>query len=325
MTREDDRLPRVAVVGAGVHTNAAIIPSLAPAGLVLAAVSARHLERAEATAARFGGVPAFDDVERMIDAVRPDAVAVVVPPDQFFTVIATCVRAGVPVFAEKPAADNADEAAELAALAEATGVPVMVGYMKRFATGYRRAKEICSSLAFGELTLGSFTWSMGPFAHRFDLRDWLFENPVHHFDLARFFFGELADVDVRRAPGTEHTVVVTASSASGAVVSIRANTTGSWQQRNEAIELHGNGHSLVVENLDTCIWRPPEQPEQVWRPNYTVPVPANMTGATTGFVTQLEHFRRVLAGGVPCESDIASAAATLRLTATIVDQALRTG
>ena len=153
---------------------------------------------------------------------------------------------------------------------------------------------------FGAPTLGSFSWSMGPFADRFGMRDWLFENVVHHFDLARFFFGELSDVHVVRGPGREHTVVVSATSESGAVISIRANTTGSWEQRNEAVEIFGEGHSLYVDNLDTCTYRPPERPEQVWRPNYTVPVSANMTGATMGFVRELEHFREVLAEGATC-------------------------
>jgi predicted dehydrogenase len=196
--------------------------------------------------------------------------------------------------------------------------------MKRFAAGYQRAKEITQDSRFGELTLGSFTWSMGPFAHRFDLRDWLFENPVHHFDLARFFFGDLHDVRVMRAPGNEYTVVVTARAESGAIVSIRANTTGSWEQRNETVEIYGSGHSVFVDNLDTCTWRPPERPELVWRPNYTVPTPNNMTGATMGFVSELQHFRDVLTGSATPESDMTSAAATLALTSEIAAQALAT-
>src|SRR5205814_193111 len=144
--------------------------------------------------------------------------------------------------------------------------------------------------------------------------------PVQHFDLARYFWGELSDVQVARGSGKEYTLVATASSESGAVVSIRANTTGSWEQRNEAVEIFGEGHSLFVDNLDTCTWRPPERPERVWRPNYTVPVAANMTGATTGFVTELEHFRDVVRDGIECDSDIASAAATLALTSTIASQ-----
>ena len=47
-----------------------------------------------------------------------------------------------------------------------------------------------------------------------------------------------------------------------------------------------------------------------------------MTGTTMGFVGELTHFRKVLADGVACESNIASAAATLRLTGGIAELAL---
>jgi predicted dehydrogenase len=308
---------RVGIVGVGAHAVNAILPSLPVAGFRLVAACARHLDHAEAVGSRFGAERAFDDVGRMLGEVELDAVAVVVPPDRFAPVITACLDARTPVFTEKPAASDAGEAGELAARAADAGVPVMVGYMKRFASSYRTAREIMRRPEFGEPTLGSFTWSMGPFAQRFDLRDWLFENPVHHFDLARFFFGELDELHAVRGNGAEHTVILTAASTSGAVISIRANTTGSWEQRNEAVEIFGQGHSLFVDNLDTCVWRPPERPEQIWRPNYTVPLATNMTGATMGFVSELEHFRAVLRDGIQCDSDLTSAAATLELTSRI--------
>src|SRR5207244_682431 len=195
----------------------------------------RHIDRAEAAAARFGAGAAFDDAERMLDAVALDGVVVVVPPDQFSSVVRACIRRGVPVFAEKPAANDAAEAADLAA--------------------------------------------------------------------------EAAESGVQRGKGTEHTVAARATAESGAVVNIRANTTGSWEQHNEAVEIFGEGHSLFVDNIDTCTWRPPARPEHTWRPNYTVPVALNMTSATMGFGSELEHFRRVVTEGIPNESDIASAAA----------------
>jgi predicted dehydrogenase len=308
---------RVGAIGVGTHAANAILPSLPVAGLTLAATCARHLDRAQAAAVRFGAAHAFDDVERMLGQVELDAVVVVVPVDQFAPVLRACIARRVPVFAEKPAANDETEAQELADEAAAAGVPVVVGYMKRFAYGYRRARQIATSSEFGALTLGSFTWSMGPFADRFSLRDWLFENPVHHFDLARFFFGELHDLHVLNREGREYTVAIVARSESGALVNLRINTTGSWQQRNEAVEIFGEGHSLVVDNLDTCSWRPPERPERVWRPNYTVPVAQNMSGATMGFVDELVHFREVVTARAPNESGLDSAAATLRLTAEI--------
>jgi len=107
------------------------------------------------------------------------------------------------------------------------------------------------------------------------------------------------------------------------LVNIRANTTGSWKQHNEAVEIFGEGHSLFVDNIDTCTWRPPARPEHTRRPNYTVPVAPNMTSATMGFGPELEHFRRVVTEGSPNESDIASAAATLALTSQIAEQAFQ--
>src|SRR5262249_46457628 len=161
------------------------------------------------------------------------------------------------------------EAQELAHEANRLGVPIVVGYMKRFASAYRKAREITQRSEFGPLTMGSFTWSMGPFSDRFSMRDWLFENPVHHFDLARYFFGELGELHVLSRTDREYSVAILGRSEAGALVNIRINTTGSWSQRNEAVELHGEGHSIMLENMDTCIWRPPERPEYVWRPNYT--------------------------------------------------------
>ena len=313
---------RVGVIGVGAHAVNAMLPSLPVAGLTLAATCARHLDRAQAVASRFGAPAAFHDVERMLDEVELDGVVIIVPPDQFRSVMEPCIRRGVPVFTEKPAANDRAEAEELAALAAGAGVPVVVGYMKRFAAAYRLAREITTRPEFGRLTMGSFTWTMGPFSPRMSMRDWLFENPVHHFDLARFFFGDLGEIQVLASQGTEYTVVVGARAESDALVNLRLCTTGSWSQRNEAVEIFGEGNTVFVDNLDTCTWRPPERPEQVWRPNYTVPVAENMTGATMGFVPELVHFREVVTENLPCESDIASAAATLALTDRIAEQAL---
>jgi predicted dehydrogenase len=104
---------RVGAVGVGAHAVNAILPNLPVAGLTLAATCARHLDRAQTAAARFGARLAFDDVDRMLDEVALDGVVVVVPVDQFAPVIRACIARGVPVFAEKPAANDASEAQQL--------------------------------------------------------------------------------------------------------------------------------------------------------------------------------------------------------------------
>src|SRR5438094_265033 len=111
----DEQLTRVGAIGVGAHANASILPNLAAAGIVLTATCARHLERAQSVATRFGAGLAFDHVEQMLDQAALDGVVVVVPPDQYAGVIRTCIRHRVPVFADKPGASDAAEAADLAA------------------------------------------------------------------------------------------------------------------------------------------------------------------------------------------------------------------
>jgi predicted dehydrogenase len=108
-----------------------------------------------------------------------------------------------------------------------------------------------------------------------------------------------------------------AGRSSSGVVSIRANTTAGWEQHNEAVEIFGQGHSVLVDNVDTCVYRPPEGPELVWRPNYTGPGPGSFSGQTLGYGGGLAHFHDVIRGDTTANSDLASAAATLELAGDI--------
>jgi len=303
---------RVGVVGCGRHAMTAIHPNLTAAGMVVGAVCTRSTETARAAAARHGGVPAFVDPVAMLDTVALDGIVVVVPPSQYGAVLSAAIARRVPVFADKPGAATAEEATDLAAAAAEAEVPVVIGYQKRFAPAYRQAAEIVRAEDFGVVTMATFTWAVG--AMPLDLDSWLAENPVHHLDLARFLLGELGEVVVvRGTAGQGHSLVVAARTAAGAPVALHLTTTGSWQQRNEVVEIFGEGHAVVVDNVDTCTWRPPERPERVWRPNYTVPLAHNLTAATMGFAGELAHFRALVLGEVEPVSNLASAAATLRL------------
>jgi predicted dehydrogenase len=318
----DEEPLRVGAIGCGSHATTAIWPELPNAGFVVEAVCSRSIDHATAAARRFGVAHAFSDAETMLNDVELDALVIVVPPEAFAPHIRLAVNRKLPAFVEKPGANSPTQAEELAAEAQSASVDVVVGYQKRFANAYRQAKEVMSSEAFGEPTLATFKWAMGPFRQRFTLREWLFENPVHHFDLARFFLGEISDITAHvRVREGEFALVVTGGSASGALFSINANTTASWSQHNEAVEVFGRGHSVLVDNLDTCVYRPADGPERVWRPNYTVPAPANFSGETLGYGAELVHFRAVVKGEARPESDLAGAAATLRLAGQVAQLA----
>lgn len=62
------------------------------------------------------------------------------------------VRAGVPVFCEKPAAQDPRDAADLLALVDSTGVPVQVGFPRRFDPAFRNAKADADAGLLGRVT-----------------------------------------------------------------------------------------------------------------------------------------------------------------------------
>lgn len=307
---------RVGVIGVGAHATGNIYPHLGNAGLTLLATCALHQDRAEAAAARWGAAHAFDDAEEMLDSVDLDGVIVCVSPADYAPLIRLCLEAGIAVYCEKPGAPSSQEAAELATLSAETGIPIVVGYMKRFAPSYQRMREIMQQADFGPPSLATFTYAMGQGAFGGDLRTYLIDNPVHHLDLARYLLGELSHLTahVTELPGFGHAVAAIAKASSGAVCTFNLCTTASWEQRNEYVEVYGRGHAVWVDNVDTCTYRPPTRPEQVWRPNYTIASLANSNITALGLLPELEHFRQVVMNGVTNRSDMANAATTLRLS-----------
>jgi predicted dehydrogenase len=125
---------RAAIVGTGFWARYAHVPALrAIPGVELDAVVARTDEAARAFAAGEGFERSFTSVADLLAAgPRPDLLVIAAPDDVHPEATTLALRAGVPVFCEKPLANEASMAAQLAELAAATGVPATVGYSFRY-------------------------------------------------------------------------------------------------------------------------------------------------------------------------------------------------
>lgn len=304
---------RVGFVGCGRHATRALYPVLVPAGLRLVATCATRMDRAEEIAGAFGATEAYDDVGTLLATAPIDAVLVAVPPPVYPEVVRACVDAGLPVFCEKPAGTSSDAVADLERHAAQAGVPVMVGYMKRFAPAYAEALRRASEPAFGRLTSIHVRFVVG--AGFGSLRDYVIDNAVHALDLLRAFGGEVANVRVETLSldAHRHALSVLVRFESGAVGTAQLGTTASFFQENETLDIVGEEQTMAVTNVDTLIVRPARGAVEMLRPTYTVPLPQNFTGTTMGFVPELEHFAKVVTDGVACASDLRSARKTLEL------------
>lgn len=132
-------------------------------------------------------VPEFDAVLDMVDAM-----VIASSTDTHADLLARSVAKGLPTFCEKPLALTLDESLRLVEYAEATGVPVQVGFQRRFDVGHVRARE---AVAAGDLgfvhTVRSMTLDPAPPPAEYIGRSGgIFRDcSVHDFDGVRFVTG----------------------------------------------------------------------------------------------------------------------------------------
>ena len=162
------------------------------------------------------------------------------------------LEAGVPTFCEKPVASTLDETLELAKLVSAAGVPVHVGFQRRFDRGYLRVAQAVKDGELGFVhTLRANTHDQSPPHASYILTSGgLFRDcSIHDFDIIRFvtgrevasvyatgankgasFFSEAGDVDTAAAVLTldDRTLVtLSATRYNGAGHDVRMEVAGS--------------------------------------------------------------------------------------------------
>jgi predicted dehydrogenase len=84
----------------------------------------------------------FDDLQTMLDRVKPDAVAAFGPTSDHLAVVEACAPRRIAVMVEKPLALSLAEARRMAELSAAHGVPVLTNYETTWYGSHRRMHEL---------------------------------------------------------------------------------------------------------------------------------------------------------------------------------------
>jgi len=226
---------RIGILGAARIAPAALVkPAQRTPGVVVAAVAARDPERGRAFAERHGIERVHASYEDLLADPELDAVYVPVPNGLHGRYTKAALEHGKHVLCEKPFAANAEEATEVALVAERTGRVVMDAFHYRYHPLAARLVEIVSS---GELgAVASIEAAMCfPLVQRSDIR----------YDLA-LAGGALMDAGcypvhlLRTLAGGEPTVV-----------SARAKLASPGLDRamEADFELEGGGRGRIVTSL----------------------------------------------------------------------------
>jgi predicted dehydrogenase len=147
---------------------------------------------------RFGEKPVFASAEEALAALTDvGALILANPPYGRESQVCAAVERGIPMLIEKPLAVNLEEAVHLVSLAEAAGVPLMVGLNVRFLAVTRATMALLQEETVGMPEFARFTYERYRNGHRPDLNKYplamehpmLWEQSIHHFDLLRYVYG----------------------------------------------------------------------------------------------------------------------------------------
>lgn len=178
----------------------------------LVAVMRRDAKKAADYASRHDVPKWYDNGSQLINDPDVDAVYVATPPDTHAGYAIKAMRAGKPVYVEKPMARNFAECMEMITVAEQAGLPLWVAYYRRTLPAFLKAKKLIEDGEIGKplmvnirlyaqarerhQSLQEMNWRVFPetagAGHFFDLAS-------HQFDYLDFLFGAVKEVQGRAA------------------------------------------------------------------------------------------------------------------------------
>jgi predicted dehydrogenase len=203
----NDAKLRVACVGAGYFSKFHYDSWARIDGVDLVGSCNRDVEKAEAT-----GLPAYADLQMMLDAQTPDLLDVILPPVAHADTIRTALAKGIKwIICQKPFCNNLAEATQIVAEAKAADATIIVHENFRFQPWYRAIKQSLDRRDIGQVQQVTFRLrpgdGQGPNAY-LDRQPYFQQMPlflvhetgVHWVDTFRFLLGDPLSVyaDLRR-------------------------------------------------------------------------------------------------------------------------------
>lgn len=210
---------------------------------------------AERLARSHGGTPVATILELL---ERSDAVLITTPNTQHVSLAIAAIETGKHVFCEKPLATNVADAQRLFEKSKDMRGVFQVGHNRRFAPVYVELKRMLSESytphsAHVKMNRGELLkpeWTGNPEI----TGGFLYETPIHMFDMMRFLFGE---VESLHAIGSRHEYneiddfSVLLKFASGMHATLATTADASWLFPFERVEVFCHHATLVTREMET--------------------------------------------------------------------------
>ncbi len=145
------------IIGCGKVTEQKSGPAFSKvAGSRLVAVMRRDKALAEDYARRHNVPRFYSDPDQLINDKEVNAVYIATPPGSHADYAIRALKAGKPVYIEKPMAANYRECVMINEMAELTGIPVYVAYYRRTLPGFQLIKKLIDAGEIGKPRFANF-------------------------------------------------------------------------------------------------------------------------------------------------------------------------
>src|ERR1039457_6694004 len=167
----------------------------------LIAIAARSPANQSAAREKHPAAQIFSDYHELLARPNIDVADVVLPTDLHFEVGSAVLRAGKHLLLEKPMSANLAHCDELIKLAKEHHRLLAIGHEFRLSSLWGKVKVMIDAGAIGEpqyalIELWRNPYRQGAGGWRYDITrvgNWILEEPIHFFDLARWYFSSLGN------------------------------------------------------------------------------------------------------------------------------------
>jgi myo-inositol 2-dehydrogenase/D-chiro-inositol 1-dehydrogenase len=182
----------------GSHHARAIVDS---PGAELAGIAARSAESQAAARAAHPGVRVVGDYRELLADESIEVIDAVLPTHLHHPIGRAALEAGKHLLMEKPLCLSETECDDLVAIAKQKQRLLAVGHELRLSALWGRVKQMIDEGAIGEpqyalIELWRRPYRLGADGWRYDISrvgNWILEEPIHFFDLARWYLSSLGE------------------------------------------------------------------------------------------------------------------------------------
>ena len=194
-------------IGCGAVTEKKSGPAFSKVeGSDVVAVMRRDGQKAEDYARRHGIGKWYDKADDLINDPEVNAVYVATPPGSHLEYAVAAMKAGKPVYVEKPMAASYKECLQIYRISEETGIPCFVAYYRRTLPYFLRVKQLIDDGLLGDISTVQIRFAIPPYKEDYkgETLPWRVKKDIagagyfydlasHQFDFLDYLFGEIID------------------------------------------------------------------------------------------------------------------------------------